>query len=74
MAGVSLADIVASVEVASSCGVKPLTLVMRESRLRWYGSVRRRQGDGVLGEIMETEVPGTRHRGRPKKTSIGCCT
>ena len=68
MAGVSLADRVPSAEVANRCGVKPLTLVMRENRLRWYGHVKRRQGDGVLGEVMEMEIPGARPRGRPKKT------
>ena len=68
MAGVSLADRVLSTEVASRCGVKPLTVVMRENRLRWYGHVKRRQGEGVLGEVMEMEIPGTRPRGRPKKT------
>ena len=60
------ADGVARVKVASRCGVKPLTSVMRESRVRWYGHVRRWQG-GVLGEVMEMDVPGTRPRPRPKK-------
>ena len=45
-------------------------LVMRERRLRWYGHVKRRQGDGILGEVMQMEIPGTRPRGRPKKTWI----
>ena len=48
----------------------PLGLLMRESRLRWCGHVKRRQGEGVLGEVMEMEVLGTRPRGRPKKTWI----
>ena len=42
--------------------------MMRESRLSWYGHMRTRQGDGVLGEVMEMEVPGTKPRGRPKET------
>ena len=67
MAGVSLSDRVASSEVASRCGVKPLLQVLRESRLRWFGHVKRRRGAGVLGEVMEMEVTGTRPRGRPKK-------
>ena len=48
--------------------MEPLTLLMRESRLRWYRHMKRRKGDGVLGKAMEIEVPGTRPRGRPKKT------
>ena len=68
MAGVSLSDRVASEEVANRCGVKPLLVVLRQSRLRWFGHVKRRRGEGVLGEVMEMEVPGTRPRGRPRKT------
>ena len=30
--------------------------------------MKRRRGEGVLGEVMEMEVPGTRPRGRPRKT------
>ena len=45
MAGAFLADRVASIEVASRCGVKPLTFVIRESRLRLYGHVKRRHGE-----------------------------
>ena len=30
--------------------------------------MKRRKGNGELREIMEMEVPGTRPRGRPKKT------
>ena len=70
MAGVSLSDRVASSEVASRCGVKPLLQVLRESRLRWFGHVRRRRGAGELEEVMEMEVTGTRHRGRPNKVSM----
>ena len=29
--------------------------------------MKRRQGDGVLGEVMAMKVPGTRPGGRPKK-------
>ena len=68
MAGISLNDRVASVEVARICGVKPLDIVMRENRLRWFGHVKRRRGGGVLGAAMEMEVTGTRPRGRPRKT------
>ena len=30
--------------------------------------MKKRRGDGVLGEAMEVEVSGTRPRGRPRKT------
>ena len=47
--------------------MKPLLQLLRESRLTWFGHVKRRRGAGVLGEVMQMEVTGTRPRGRPKK-------
>ena len=67
MAGVNLTDRVASEEVCRRCGVKPVLTVIREGRLRWFGHVKRREGEGLLGEVMELEVTGVRPRGRPKK-------
>ena len=67
MAGVTLADGVASEEVAGRSGVKPLLTVIREGRLRWLKHVKRREEEGLLGEVMELEVSGVRPRGRPKK-------
>ena len=51
----------------SRCGDKPLLQVLRESRLRWFGHVKRRRGAGVSGEVMEMEVTGTRPRARLKE-------
>ena len=68
MAGVSMADRVASIEVARRCGVKPLTIVTHEYRLRWYGHMKRRQGDGILEEAMVMELTRTRPSGRPMRT------
>ena len=50
MAGVILADRVASDEVARRCGVKPVLTIVREGRLRRFGHVKRREGEGLLGE------------------------
>ena len=63
----TLEDRVASEEVARRCGVKPVLTVVREGRLRWFGHVKRREGEGLLGEVMELEVPSVRPRDRPKK-------
>ena len=46
MAGITLVDRVASEEVARRCGVKPVLLAIREGRLRWFGQVKRREGEG----------------------------
>ena len=65
MTVVSLAD--TSVKVTSSSAVKPLTSVMCESRMLCYGDVKRQQGDGEQGEVMEMEVTSTKPRGSPQK-------
>ena len=48
-------DQISSEEVARRCGVKPVLTVVRESRLRWFGQVWRRGGDGVKGARCATE-------------------
>ncbi len=37
-------------------------------RLRWFGHVQRRDATNVTRREMELAIPGTRRRGRPKKT------
>ena len=33
----------------------------------WFGLVKRREGKGLLNEVMELKAPELRPRGRPKK-------
>ena len=40
---------------------------MRESRLRWYGHVMRRDQEYVRRKMMEMKLTGKRKRGRPKR-------
>ena len=40
---------------------------MRESRLRWYGHVKRREDAYVGRRVLEMELPGKRKVGRPKR-------
>ncbi len=34
----------------------------------WFGHVQRRDATNVTRRVMELAIPGTRRRGRPKKT------
>ncbi len=55
MAHVRWDDRVTSEEVRR-CGVKDVTEVLKRSRLRWYGHVRRREEDQILRRASEMEV------------------
>ena len=68
MAGVRLQEHVPSEEVASRCGLRQISEVMRTRRLRWYGHVRRREEGEPLATVRDWEVQGRRPRGRPRKT------
>ena len=48
--------------------ITPIDEVMRCGRLRWLGHVQRRDADNVTRRVMNLAIPGTRRRGRPKKT------
>ena len=40
---------------------------LRESRLRRYGHIQRRDDDYVGQRVLKMELPGRRKRGRPKR-------
>ena len=70
MAGVRLQDHTMSEEVARRCGLRQISDVMRERRLRWYGHVKRRDEGEALAIARDWTVEGRRPRGRPRKTWI----
>ena len=47
-----------------------ITAVLRTRRLRWYGHVQR--ATSCINSITRLGVPGTRNRGRPRKTWSAC--
>ena len=72
MAHVRWEDRLPNEEVRRRCGVEDIIDVMRRSRLRWYGHVRRREDDHVLRRALDMEVGGVRPRGRPRKAWRRC--
>ncbi|KAL6578328.1 hypothetical protein OROMI_010656 [Orobanche minor] len=48
--------------------VAPISLKVREERLRWFDHVRRRQASAPVRRIESLLVVGGRKRGRPKRS------
>ena len=65
--GVTRKDKIRNEHIRSTVKVERLGMKMRESRLRWYGHVMRRDQEYVGRKMMEMELPGKRRRGRPKR-------
>ena len=51
-------------------GIEDLDLILKESRLRWYGHVERSSGaiSGAIKTAFDIQVDGKRGPGRPKMT------
>ena len=65
--GVTRKDMIRNEHIRSTAKIERLGMKMRESRLRWYGHVMRRDQEYVGKKMMEMELPGKRKRGRPKR-------
>ena len=66
--GVSRRDHMRNEEIRRILHLSPIDEVMRSGRLRWFGHVQIRDVTNVTRRVMELAIPGTRRRGRPKKT------
>ena len=64
--GVTLRDKLKSKDIRKELGVAGIKNKARESRLRWFGHVCRRDQQSQLRRVMDKDVPGKRPRGRPK--------
>ena len=65
--GVTLKDKIRSEDIRLKTGVADVKDKIKESRLRWYGHVKRSGDDSFLKNIMDAEVRGRRSQGRQRK-------
>lgn len=63
LAGVSWRDMLSSEEVARRCGLREIDVVLRKSRLRWFGHFARRGEDVSLARVRNVVALGRRPPG-----------
>ncbi len=63
--GVTRLDRIPNDTIRQTIKVAPITHKLKETRLRSYGHVRRREEDYLAKRVMSLEVEGKRPRGRP---------
>ena len=68
--GAKLADKIPTAVLHQKLDLDEITAVLRTRRLRWYWHVQR--ATSCINSITRFELPGTRDRGRPRKTWSAC--
>ena len=68
MSGSKLLERISNNKLTKAMGVKRIAVVMRWSRLRWFGHVHRREEGEWIRKVCELQVQGRRPEGRPRKT------
>lgn len=63
-------DEISSEELHKQLGVIEIDSLLRSRRLRWYGHVQR--ATSSINSTFSMTIPGSRGRGRPKKTWFEC--
>jgi len=53
-------------------GLELVSLMIKKSRLRWFGHVERKYDNDWVKRCITWEVEGIRQRARPKKTWLDC--
>jgi len=67
MCGVKLNEKKKSEELRELLGLGPVNLMIKKSRLRWFGHVERKDDNDWVKRCITWEVEGIRQRGRRKK-------
>jgi len=67
MCGVKLNERKKSEELRELLGLEPVNVMIKKSRLRWFGHVERKADNEWVKCFMTWEVEGIRQRGYPKR-------
>ncbi|KAK3537600.1 hypothetical protein QTP70_016993, partial [Hemibagrus guttatus] len=65
--GVTRLDRIRNEYIRGTAHVGRLGDKVRETRLRWFGHVQRRESEYIGRRMLDMELPGRRQRGRPKR-------
>ncbi|KAK3566754.1 hypothetical protein QTP86_004437 [Hemibagrus guttatus] len=65
--GVTRLDRIRKEYIRGTAHVGRLGDKVRETRLRWFGHVQRRESEYIGRRMLDMELPGRRQRGRPKR-------
>ncbi|KAK3534886.1 hypothetical protein QTP70_000908, partial [Hemibagrus guttatus] len=68
--GVTRLDRIRNEYIRGTAHVGRLGDKVRETRLRWFGHVQRRESEYIGRRMLDMELPGRRQRGRPKRSSV----
>jgi len=72
MCGVKLNERKKSEELRELLGLKPVSLMIKKSRLRWLAHVEQKDYNDWVKRCIMLEVEGIRHR-TPEKVLVGLC-
>jgi len=72
MCGVKMNERKKSEELRELLGLEPVSLMMKKSRLRWFGHVERKDDSDWVKRCIMLDVEGITQRGCPKKTWWDC--
>jgi len=65
--GVTIMDKIRNVKLCDNLGIKPLNTIIKNSQIRWYGHIRRREDSHPTQLALNYKVEGKRPTGRPRK-------
>ena len=73
MCGVKLNEKKKSEELRELLGLEPVSVIIKKSRLRWFGHVERKDDNDWVKRCVTWEAEGIRPDRTPEKDLVGLC-